>query len=87
VYASELPLIQVDLGQNLLHGSSELPLIQGRSWSNLLFCAFAVWVVSKYPSFLLVLEVGFVPPAAQIKIETRMKRRVQRASFGPDLMI
>ena len=28
VYASELPLIQVDLGQNLLNGSSELPLIK-----------------------------------------------------------
>ncbi len=38
--------------------------------------------------FFLVLEsiAVSVPPAAQIKIETRMKRRVQRAPLGPDLM-
>jgi hypothetical protein len=40
------------------------------------------------PLFFLVLEsiAVSVPPAAQIKIETRMKRRVQRAPLGPDLM-
>ena len=40
------------------------------------------------PLFFLVLEsiAVSVPPAAQIKIETRMKRRIQRAPLGPDLM-
>ncbi len=39
------------------------------------------------PLFFLVLEsiAVSVPPAAQIKIETRMKS-AQRAPFGPDLM-
>ena len=47
----------------------------------------SVWYTSA-PLFFLVLEsiAVSVPPAAQIKIETRMKRRVQRAPLGPDLM-
>jgi hypothetical protein len=47
----------------------------------------SVWYTST-PLFFLVLEsiAVSVPPAAQIKIETRMKRRVQRAPLGPDLM-
>ena len=46
-----------------------------------------MWYTST-PLFFLVLEsiAVSVPPAAQIKIETRMKRRVQRAPLGPDLM-
>jgi hypothetical protein len=49
---------------------------------------FKTSVVYKTPLFFLVLEsiAVSVPPAAQIKIETRMKRRVQRAPSGPDLM-